>query len=225
MLNQLNRPLFADTPLPDHHSSCTLIPPFRQAVYRGEHLALGPPRWRPGWNTASAGIFPGSSHTSDLEIDTPVATLPGAWRYKVSAGTGWPGVSTLWLGEMESLICNFCLSVAAWKVWSAASISVWQHVKLSRSVPEIHSHVAGTLSNQHLALGTAGNGILLSGRLFGRVVEASGLRVEGRGSTQGRAILATSLNSDGNRKISVMIGTFLYVFGSRTRHSELTEEM
>ena len=35
-----------------------------------------------------------------------------------------------------------------WKVWSATSISVWQHVQLSRSVPEIHSHVAGTLSNQ-----------------------------------------------------------------------------
>ena len=25
---------------------------------------------------------------------------------------------------------------------------MWQHVKLSRSVPEIHSHVVGTLSNQ-----------------------------------------------------------------------------
>ena len=34
-----------------------------------------------------AGIFPGSSHTSDLEIGTPVATLPGAWRYRVSAGS------------------------------------------------------------------------------------------------------------------------------------------
>ena len=37
--------------------------------------------------------FPGSSHTSDLKIGTPVATLPGAWRYRVSAGTGWFGVS------------------------------------------------------------------------------------------------------------------------------------
>ena len=37
----------------------------------------------------------GSSHTSDFKIDTPVDTLPGAWRYRVSAGTGWPGVSTL----------------------------------------------------------------------------------------------------------------------------------
>ena len=39
--------------------------------------------------------FSGSSHTSDLQIGTPVATLPGAWRYRVSAGTGWPGVSVL----------------------------------------------------------------------------------------------------------------------------------
>ena len=39
--------------------------------------------------------FPGSSHTSDLKIGTPVAALLGAWCYKVSAGTGWPGVSIL----------------------------------------------------------------------------------------------------------------------------------
>ena len=59
------------------------------------------------------GDFSGSSHTSDLKNDTPVATLPGAWRYRVSAATGWPGVSILWQGEVESLICNFSLSVAA----------------------------------------------------------------------------------------------------------------
>ena len=41
------------------------------------------------------GNFSGSSHTSDLKIGTPVATLPGAWRFKVSAGTCWPGVSIL----------------------------------------------------------------------------------------------------------------------------------
>ena len=33
------------------------------------------------------------SHTSDLKIGTPVATLPDAWRYRVSAGTGQPSVS------------------------------------------------------------------------------------------------------------------------------------
>ena len=47
------------------------------------------------------------------KIGSPVATLPGAWCYRVSAGTGWPGVSILWLGEMESLVCDFYLSVAA----------------------------------------------------------------------------------------------------------------
>ena len=52
--------------------------------------------WKiPGLNPACAEIFSGWSHTSDLEIGTPVATLPGAWRYRVSAGTGQPGVSIL----------------------------------------------------------------------------------------------------------------------------------
>ena len=48
-----------------------------------------------GSNPACARTFPGLSHTSDLKIGTPVATLPYAWRYRVSAGTGWPGVSIL----------------------------------------------------------------------------------------------------------------------------------
>ena len=77
-----------------------------------------PPRERKvlGLNPACAGIFSGSSHTSDLKIGIPVATLPGAWRYRVSAGTGWPGVSILRLGEVERLICNFYLSMAARKI-------------------------------------------------------------------------------------------------------------
>ena len=67
--------------------------------------------------------FSGSSHTSDLKIGTPVATLPGAWRYRVSAGTGRPSVSILWLGEVESLICSFYLSVAARRiVWADPSL-------------------------------------------------------------------------------------------------------
>ena len=39
--------------------------------------------------------FSRSSFTSDLNICTSVATLPGAWRYRVSTGTGRPGVSIL----------------------------------------------------------------------------------------------------------------------------------
>ena len=59
-----------------------------------------------------------------LVVNTlPVATLPGAWCYRVSAGTGWPSVSILWLGETESLVCNFCLSVAARQiVWAVLSL-------------------------------------------------------------------------------------------------------
>ena len=41
------------------------------------------------------GDFSGSSHTSDLQVGTPVASRPGAWRDRVSAGIGWPGVSVL----------------------------------------------------------------------------------------------------------------------------------
>ena len=76
-----------------------------------------PPReWKsPGSNPACAGIFSGSSLTSDLNIG-----LPGAWCYRVSAGTGWP----------VSVYCDW----VRWKVWSATSVSVWQHVKLSEQI-------------------------------------------------------------------------------------------
>ena len=47
-----------------------------------------------------------------------VATLPGTWRYRVNTETSWPGVSILWLGEIESLINNFHL-------WVAAGTLVW----------------------------------------------------------------------------------------------------
>ena len=40
----------------------------------------------PGFHSHLHWYFSKSSHTSDLKIGTPVATLPGA-------GAGWPGVS------------------------------------------------------------------------------------------------------------------------------------
>ena len=55
----------------------------------------------------------GYSHTSELKFDTPVTTLPGALRYRISAGNGWPSACILRLGEVERSICNFYLSVAA----------------------------------------------------------------------------------------------------------------
>ena len=65
-----------------------------------------------------------------------MVTLPGTWCYRVSAEAGWPSVSIMWLGEMESWICNFYLSVAACKI-------VWADPSL-----RLHSHVTGTLSSQ-----------------------------------------------------------------------------
>ena len=60
-----------------------------------------------------------SSHSCDTLPGTPARR----WRYRVSAGTSWLGVSILWLGEVESLICSFYLSVAARKiVWADPSL-------------------------------------------------------------------------------------------------------
>ena len=50
---------------------------------------------------------------------TLVLALPCAWRYKVSARTGRPGVSTLWFGEAASFTSNFNLSVAVHTTASA----------------------------------------------------------------------------------------------------------
>ena len=49
----------------------------------------------PGFESRLRQDFSGSSHTSDLKMGTPVATLPGAWHYRASAGIGRPGVSIL----------------------------------------------------------------------------------------------------------------------------------
>ena len=49
----------------------------------------------PGFECCLRRDISGSSHTSDLITGTPVATLPGAWQHRVSAGTGRPSVSIL----------------------------------------------------------------------------------------------------------------------------------
>ena len=48
-----------------------------------------------GFKSCLRPDFSGLSHTSDFKIGTPVATVPGAWRFRVSAGTGQPSVSIL----------------------------------------------------------------------------------------------------------------------------------
>ena len=62
------------------------------------------------------GDLSGLSHTSGIKTGTPVATLPDAWRNMISAGTCWRGVSIPCLVAVESLNCNFCLSVAAGQI-------------------------------------------------------------------------------------------------------------
>ena len=49
----------------------------------------------PGFESLLRRDFSGSSHTCDFKIGTPVATLSGAWSYRVSAETCRPGVSIL----------------------------------------------------------------------------------------------------------------------------------
>ena len=67
--------------------------------------------------------FSGLSYTNDLKTGSPVATLPGAWQYRVNTVTGWLCVSILWLGKIESLICNFYLNVAPRTfVWADPSL-------------------------------------------------------------------------------------------------------
>ena len=51
----------------------------------------------PGFKSRLRRDFLGSSHTSDFNIGTTVATLPDAWRYRVSARTAWAGISILCL--------------------------------------------------------------------------------------------------------------------------------
>ena len=72
--------------------------------------------WFPAF---SLDLFCRYSHTSDLKTGISVATLPCNWCYRVSAGTGWPGVSILWLDQIESLIYNLCLSMASLAVVQA----------------------------------------------------------------------------------------------------------
>ena len=100
---------------------------------KGVHLENG----KPGIDSRVwPGSFSGSSHTSNIKSGNPVATLPGAWRYRVSIGTGWPSVRILLLGEIYFFL-------------SATSISVWQqYVCHRRSIPLIHWHVAWALNNQ-----------------------------------------------------------------------------
>ena len=73
-----------------------------------------------GLNPACDGIFFGSSHTSDLKIGNPVAILQT------------PGVTESVLGPVGpvTVYCDWM----RYNVWSATSLSVWQHVPLFEQI-------------------------------------------------------------------------------------------
>ena len=116
-----------------------------------------PQEWEiPCLNSACGRIIWGSSRTSGLKIGTPVAILSFTWQYRVSAETGWPSVGVLWLGEMESWICNSYLGVEAHKiVWADPSLrytSCCWDVKLptnSKHLPHPNDHCLSSDIRNH----------------------------------------------------------------------------
>ena len=74
-----------------------------RSIIRIANSPPAPPRWPSGKASVSRavriplapGFFRGRVIPETHKIGTPVATLPGAWHYRVSTGTGRPGVSIL----------------------------------------------------------------------------------------------------------------------------------
>ena len=94
---------------PSISAGFTILLFLRPQLYLYGSPFWGPPRWPSGKASASRAEDPGfesrlrlnfvsrSSHTSDLKIGAPVATLPDAWRYRIGTGTGRPGVYCDWV--------------------------------------------------------------------------------------------------------------------------------
>ena len=98
---------------------CHILKPENSSPNRDSnpHSSIG---GRQGKQTCLRLQYGSPRHTGDLKIGTPVAALLGAWRERVSGGSGWVGISRLWLGEVDNLICN--VYVAARKlVWADPS--------------------------------------------------------------------------------------------------------
>ena len=90
------------------------------------HLLAGPVVRR--LVTGIESRFPRSSRACDLKCCTVVASLPGAGRYKVSAGMLARPVSGLRLGETSSVICNLYVSAASRALVEAdPSLRIYQH--------------------------------------------------------------------------------------------------
>ena len=83
--------------------SCCRYQWYRWCYVLGTAWRAADLRWIP---ICPVGLCSGLSLISHFSIATQVVTLPGTWPCRVTAWTSWPGVSILWLGEMENLICK-----------------------------------------------------------------------------------------------------------------------
>ena len=61
------------------------------------------------WEEEVRGCSPGQIILSELTVATQVTILSDAWCQGFSAGTGWSGVSMLWLDQTASLISKLCV--------------------------------------------------------------------------------------------------------------------
>ena len=79
--------------------------------------------------------YPWLTCIPDLEIGTLVLTLPCACHLRVSARTGWPGVSWQCRSDMASMTCSFCPCVAACQIVYAGPHILHIAETLTLSVP------------------------------------------------------------------------------------------
>ena len=85
------------------HDFCAVRAHYTSYIFLCEHRLVGlvvkasaSKAEDPGFESRLRRDFYGvESYLKNLKIGIPVATLPGAWRYRISAGTGRPGVSIL----------------------------------------------------------------------------------------------------------------------------------
>ena len=67
------------------------------------------------YGLAITPLYPWLIDTSDLKYEILVVSFSDARCDKVSAWTGWPSISILWLNEIN-LTSNFYLSVPAFEI-------------------------------------------------------------------------------------------------------------
>ena len=105
---------------------------------------------RPGFNSPFChGFFSRSTRTSVLKTGTPVAVLPGPWCCRVSAETGWTGVSILWPGDRKfdlqlvchcGSTCNFPCRSVPWDTL-ACCWGVKQSTSITTDLPKVSGTV------------------------------------------------------------------------------------